>query len=562
MRNFRLLVLVWLILILTAVAKDSYAVPFKPGVYDPETGISRITGLPIAKIERPKGMDAPEPRHAAKLSGNYNCLILLIRYPDQGATQTSASFVDMFNQDNYNGTGSINNYFREVSYGNFGVKGTVGAGSWYTSTNNRAYYGYASGPARAAELVAQAVDAAEAAGVNFAPYDNNKDGKVDSLFIVHSGKGREATGDGNDIHSHKWDLVSAGLGARNYDGVEINAYCIQPELNSADNHIEIGVFCHEYGHLLGLPDLYDTTPEEPDSEGVGSFCLMGSGGWGGDGNSPEYPAHMCPWAKIYLGWITPTLITVDTPSKSIKQVETNPEVIKVCWTTSGSLEKKEYFFLENRRQVGFDRKLLGAGLLIWHIDENVIKDNMASNTVNGDKNRKGVDLEEADGLNHLDIKKNQGDAGDYFSKTNKKDTFDSSTNPNSNSNTGVNTKIAIRNISAPGAEMYVDILTGVNQKPLEPFIKDTVYNYPNPFNPDKRATNIRFSVEKDSDVIIEIFDVAGDLVWKRELRAKPGKTTVSWDGKNEKGDKVANGVYIYQVRTNGKSVVKKIVVLR
>ncbi len=96
----------------------------------------------------------------------------------------------------------------------------------------------------------------------------------------------------------------------------------------------------------------------------------------------------------------------------------------------------------------------------------------------------------------------------------------------------------------------------------EPLSKDTAYNYPNPFNPDKGATNIRFSVEKDSDVIIEIFDVAGDLIWKRELKAGPGETSVSWDGKNEKGDKVANGVYIYQVRTNGKSVVKKIVVLR
>lgn len=97
---------------------------------------------------------------------------------------------------------------------------------------------------------------------------------------------------------------------------------------------------------------------------------------------------------------------------------------------------------------------------------------------------------------------------------------------------------------------------------IEPFSKKTVYNYPNPFNPDKGVTNIRFSVEEESDVTIEIFDVAGDLVWRKELRASPGVTLVPWDGKNEEGEIVANGVYIYRVTADGKSVIKKIAVLR
>jgi hypothetical protein len=97
---------------------------------------------------------------------------------------------------------------------------------------------------------------------------------------------------------------------------------------------------------------------------------------------------------------------------------------------------------------------------------------------------------------------------------------------------------------------------------LEPFDKESVYNYPNPFNPDKEVTYIRFSVKETSEVIIKILDIAGDLVWEKELKALPGITSIPWDGKNKNGKKVAAGVYILQVKANEKSVIKKIAVIR
>ena len=73
--------------------------------------------------------------------------------------------------------------------------------------------------------------------------------------------------------------------------------------NTGGNLIDIGVFCHEFGHVLGLPDLYDT---DNSSEGLGQWCLMASGSWGGNGSSPQTPTHMSAWCKQKLGWVTPS----------------------------------------------------------------------------------------------------------------------------------------------------------------------------------------------------------------------------------------------------------------
>jgi hypothetical protein len=93
------------------------------------------------------------------------------------------------------------------------------------------------------------------------------------------------------------------------------------------------------------------------------------------------------------------------------------------------------------------------------------------------------------------------------------------------------------------------------------FGDETVFTYPNPFNPDEEVANIDFQVSGETAVTIEIFDAAGDLVWKQELVAS-GAQSVTWNGRNMGDRMVSNGVYIYRVTANGESVVKKIAVLR
>ncbi|MFQ6066915.1 MAG: M6 family metalloprotease domain-containing protein [bacterium] len=524
------------------------AIPPKPGLFefDPVTGLSKSTGRSIVLPPRPKWLDRPEPFKAELATATNNILIILIGYPDLVPTETRQSFTDMVN--GLWMTGSLNDYFQEVSYGSFGVSG-VSVG-WYTAANNHTYYANFDGvsgtdddfgtggaseyPHNAPRLVEEAVDAAEAAGVNFASFDNNGDGFVDTVFIVHSGKDGADTGNPNYIWSHKGSIYGGGGTPRYYDGVIIDTYTIQPELNSAGDHIEIGVFAHEYGHVLGLPDLYDT---DYSSEGIGNYGLMAGGCWGADGASPWSPSHMCAWSKIYLGWITPTVITEDALNQGINQVETNAEVYKL-W--KDGIPQREYFLVSNRQKVGFDSRLPGdGGLLVWHIDENVINANFSSNMVNSDENHKGVDLEEADGLNDLDYGRNRGDAGDFYPGSTNNNAFNDTSNPNSRSYSGAITKVEVVNIAPSGDPMVANLKVGASIAPDLQQLKI----FPNPFRQGVDHNRIIFAA-LTQQATIRIYTLTGQLVKKQDVS---GQYSWDWDGKNMNGEELARGVYIWVV---------------
>ncbi|MBC7912511.1 MAG: M6 family metalloprotease domain-containing protein [Pyrinomonadaceae bacterium] len=208
------------------------------------------------------------------LSGNRKTILLLIKYPDLPNTYSAATLTDMMNLSNYRGTGSFRDYYVKSSYGKLDVETDVFG--WYTAAQPYAYYGRQNGDARATKLVREAIDAAEAAGVDFSKYDNDGNGSLDGVIVIHSGPGAEEGSQNQYIWSHRWQLVSGGNQVSN-DGVFINDYIINPETRLFSGGIVgIGVFCHEFGHLLGLPDLYDISQV---SEGVGEWSLMGGGGW-------------------------------------------------------------------------------------------------------------------------------------------------------------------------------------------------------------------------------------------------------------------------------------------
>jgi hypothetical protein len=120
----------------------------------------------------------------------------------------------------------------------------------------------------------------------------------------------------------------------------------------------ISVFCHEFGHMLGLPDLY-ARPENPGMEGVGVWCAMAN--QAGSGR----PQHFCAWSKERLGWVQPAVIDPTVKQKLIlAPIEDSPkECFKVLVRPDGS----EYLLLENRRKKGFDQSLPADGLLIWRV---------------------------------------------------------------------------------------------------------------------------------------------------------------------------------------------------
>jgi hypothetical protein len=120
----------------------------------------------------------------------------------------------------------------------------------------------------------------------------------------------------------------------------------------------ISVICHEFGHMLGLPDLY-ARPENPGSEGLGVWCRMSN--QSGNGR----PQHMCAWCKEQLGWLKPTVIDPTIKQQLIlSPIENSPrECFKVLVRKDGS----EYLLLENRRRIGHDASLPAEGLLIWRV---------------------------------------------------------------------------------------------------------------------------------------------------------------------------------------------------
>jgi len=383
---------------------------------------------------------------------NMKVPVILIEYTDLAETYNNASFDDMMNQSNYNGTGSFRDYYLEISYNDLDV--TADVFGWYTAASTEATYGNSMGTAAASGLVREAVDAAQASSsVTWSDYDNDSDGDVDVVFVVHAGQGAECggSGSGNRVWSHRWALVATSNHV-NYGGKWINDYVIQPEIScfGTNQHIEVGVFCHEFGHALGLPDLYDTVSANGDSEGIGNWGLMAGGGWGGNGSTPDRPTHMCAWSKIENGWITPTVVGTNQTGVSIPQVETNATAFKL-WSNGSA--GQQYFLVENRQKTGFDADLPNSGLAIWHIDESK---RVVNNTDNGDETHKLVDMEAADGAVHMDNEVNRGDAGDVFPGSTSNTTFDASSSPNSRDYVGGDTAVCVDNISASSSTMTAD----------------------------------------------------------------------------------------------------------
>ena len=366
--------------------------------------------------------------------------LLLIEYPNMNHSYPIADFDSLMNQIGYVGphgpTGSFREYYLENSYGAFDPEATISG--WYMADSNYQVYGYASGWEMVRELIANAVDDAEEAGMDWSVFDNDGDGNVDALNIVHAGSGAEE-GNGNYIWSHKWNL---GDYARFYDGVWINSYTINPEKQGGMNAtmVNIGVICHEFGHALGLPDLYDI---DYSSSGIGTWGLMSGGSWGGNGSSAWYPSHMCAWSKMNVSvgpWLTPLTTTESIETIDLPNVEMNP----VAYMMGDSLQ---YFLFENRQKIGFDQTLKQSGLLIWHIDDAV---SCEGNGCNADEWHRRVDLEQADGLYHLNYGTNDGDLSDPYPGNSNNTEFGFTTNPNSQYYSGEASGVHVHDIEEDG----------------------------------------------------------------------------------------------------------------
>jgi M6 family metalloprotease-like protein len=406
-------------------------------------------------------------------------LVLLVGFQDRGPVGTVAS--DWSNKV-FGPTGSVKQYYSEVSYGNMTLapaeetSGTVNDGvvGWLTLPYNHPNTGGDLGSDNQ-RITRDAILAADPF-VNFAAFDTNGDGYIsfDELHVMVVVAGYEAAYGGSNtcspsVWAHEWYLdamapivdgkrVASSYGNGGYTQFG-EWHC---ELGETPGHAAtIGTIVHELGHDLGLPDMYDI---DGDTEGIGTWGIMGTGGWNRSGPSAydgDSPAHPDPWSRWVEGWLTPVRVTASMLSKSIPQIETSPTVYQlldnpngVDWVFDSHSGTGEYYLVENRQQVGFDVGLPGCGLLIWHIDESVMFDNNA----NANQNHRLVDLKQADGLNSLDIKNgNRGEAGDPFPGSSVNRTFSATSNPNSNLYAGLPSGVSVTNISNCNSTMTTNL---------------------------------------------------------------------------------------------------------
>lgn len=263
-------------------------------------------------------------------TGKRKLLVLLVNYSDTHPTYTQNDFYRMMNQKGFEGIGSFRDYYLEQSYGKLDIDVTVT--DWITLPTTKAIYGSEGAPYMiedALSLVADTLDLKQ--------FDNDGDGILDGLAVIHQGTGQEMSGDASEIWSHS--SIIYGL---KYNGVSVRRYTIEPECLALGNRMStIGVICHEFGHNLGAPDFYDTDYAQSGGEycGTGVWDLLGSGAWNGDYGTR--PAGINAWQKWVLGWTEPVALENDTTVADMPSADKQPIAYRMETGNPG-----EYYLME------------------------------------------------------------------------------------------------------------------------------------------------------------------------------------------------------------------------
>lgn len=344
----------------------------------------------VAKARRAKGV-ARRQRKDVGLEPNLapKGVVILANFKDSQmkSGHTKATFDELCNSLNCtvnSGYPSAGQYFADQSNGayrpQFDVFGPVDL------SRNVSYYG-TDNPGEdegddqhATDAVVEAcILANQQFTINWADYDSDSDGYVDFVYVIYAGKGQADGGAATTIWPHNWSVEAARQsGYCTYTatqckvgGKKLDNYAMSSELSGSALG-GIGTLCHEFGHVMGLPDLYDTsygsvyegckTPNDWD--------IMDGGSYNADGHCPP---NYDPWEKDFFGWHTPinlgnegqnlTLYANGTENYQVYQINASGQY--VAPTTSGLR-----YYIENRQAVGWDAPLTGHGMLIWKVNFN------------------------------------------------------------------------------------------------------------------------------------------------------------------------------------------------
>lgn len=292
---------------------------------------------------------------------------------------------------------------------------------WYRLPHEMAYYGedfLTLKDLRIHELVIDTIELA----------DNDVDFRLyDFVMIVHSGSGQEVSSLLTEVlvpevTNRIWSSTLSNLNISTNDGTILEEVAVVPEqereedirfrnipLRSDESHDVLGVLAHEFGHLLGLPDLYDKEKRWGEDTLVGKWDLMSSGA---ALNNMSRPSHPTAWSKIKLGWLSFKTMTPNEDAEIIQlaPLEVNREESAVVISLSDSI----YYVVELRLKIGFDDYLPDEGILITFVDETdldnpqvEIVDNNSDTDTKDDATFHFLDEYKADGFNLVVIAESQ-----------------------------------------------------------------------------------------------------------------------------------------------------------
>lgn len=325
--------------------------------------------------------------------GDYVIPVLMVQFKNiKFSKMTEEKLTRYLNEEGYKDeagcSGSVRDYFLSQSRGifnpRFEVVGTVTLSGNHDVYGSNDSQGIDKGFLEDYKFVTEAIELATKQGVDFSKYARN--GKVPNISFFYAGPGEATEGSSSTAQKYIWphmdDLETT------FSGVYFNSYFVGNEIDGDGSLMGMGVFCHEFSHVLGLPDFY-CTDYSHDVSPIGEWSIMDYGAYVNDARAPMgYTAY----ERSYMGWLNiPELKEAQPVTLSSYDSEEGTPAVLI----RNPSDKKEYFILENHQPGTWYPSSYGSGLLVMRVAYNQTQWDL--NTLNNDENNMRSMLVSANG---------------------------------------------------------------------------------------------------------------------------------------------------------------------